>query len=238
LSRETVAVSETILVTLSPYGMCRHWERHYLWFLLTCMRIGGGPSRGREWYSPISVFAIVARFDITNGRVLDAIARAWANAIRGRLLASKYYTKITPEGMRLRLRPMCWFLHCIDNSVSSSNIIDGGSQFIGKQWEHHIKTNGSKTMAAGVPHTYNGPAMCLYVICLQLLFILFACGAVKFIDFGFPFLISDFPFHCNDVLALPPRMVLKLNQCISDDMNGRFVLWEHGKLPKYYNLPC
>ena len=60
----------------------------------------------------------------------------------GRLLASKYYTKIKPEGMRLR--PMCWFSHWIDNSVSSSNIIDGGSQFIGKQWEHHIKTNGSK----------------------------------------------------------------------------------------------
>ena len=115
------------------------------------MRKGGGPSRGREWYTPISIFAIVARFNITNGRVLDAIGRAWANAIRGRLLASKYYTKITPEGMRLRLRPMCWFSHWIDNSVSSSNIIDGGSQFIGKQWEHHIKTNGSKTMAAGVP---------------------------------------------------------------------------------------
>ena len=89
LSRETVAVSETILVTLSPYGMCRHWKRHYSWFLLTCMRIGGGPSRGREWYSPISIFAIVARFNITNGRVLDAIGRAWANAIRSRLLASK-----------------------------------------------------------------------------------------------------------------------------------------------------
>jgi len=108
------------------------------------MRRGEGPFRGREWYTPISILAIVARFDITNGRVLDAIARAWANAIRGRLLASKYYTKITPEGMRLRLRPMCWFSHWIDNSVSSSNIIDGGSQFIGKQWEHHIKTNGSK----------------------------------------------------------------------------------------------
>ena len=26
-------------------------------------------------------------------------------------------------------------------------------------------------------------------------------------------------------------MVLKLNQCISDDMNGRFVLWEHGNYP-------
>ena len=39
----------------------------------------------------------------------------------------------------------CWFLHCIDNSVSSSNIIDGGSQSIEKQWEHHIKTNGSKS---------------------------------------------------------------------------------------------
>ena len=89
LSRETVAVSETILVTLSPYGMCRHWKRHYSWFLLTYMRIGGGPSRGREWYSPISIFAIVARFNITNGRVLDAIGRAWANAIRSRLLASK-----------------------------------------------------------------------------------------------------------------------------------------------------
>ena len=89
LSRETVAVSETILVTLSPYGMCRHWEIHYLWFLLTCMRIGEGPSRGRGRYSPISIFAIVARFNITNGRVLDAIGRAWANAIRSRLLASK-----------------------------------------------------------------------------------------------------------------------------------------------------
>ena len=177
LSRETVAVSETILVTLSPYGMCRHWERHYLWFLLTCMRIGGGPSRGREWYSPISIFAIVARFDITNGRVLDAIARAWANAIRGRLLASKYYTKITPEGMRLRLRPMCWFSHWIDNSVSSSNIIDGGSQFIGKQWEHHIKTNGSKIskpMGARPwlleSRTHTMDQLCVYVLCLQLLF--------------------------------------------------------------------
>ena len=38
----TVAVPETILVTLSPYGLCRHWELHYLWFLLTCMRKGGG----------------------------------------------------------------------------------------------------------------------------------------------------------------------------------------------------
>jgi hypothetical protein len=74
------------------------------------------------------------------------------------------------------------------------------------QWEHHIKTNGSKTMAAGVPHTYNGPAMCLYVICLQLLFNLFACGAVKFIDFGFPFY-----YHCNDVCWHCRH------ECISDD---------------------
>ena len=138
----------------------------------------------------------------------------------------KYYTKIPPEGMRLRLRPMCWFLHCIDNSVSSSNIIDGGSQFIGKQWEHHIKINGSKIskpMGARPwlleSRTHTMDQLCVYyVICLQLLFPP-AYGAVKFIDFGFPFY-----YHCNDVLALPPRMVLKLNQCISDDMNGRFVL--------------
>ena len=169
----TVAVPGTILVTLSPYGLCRHWELHYLWFLLICMRRRGGPSRGRERYIPISILAIVARFNITNGRVLDAIARAWANAIRGRLLASKYYTKITPEGMRLRLRPMCWFSHWIDNSVSSSNIIDGGSQFIGKQWEHHIKTNGSKISKpmGARPWLLEYRAMCLYVI-----------------------LISDFPF--------------------------------------------
>ena len=57
---------------------------------------------------------------------------------------------------------MCWYLHCIDNNVSSSNIIDGGSQFIEKQWEHHIKTNGSKTMAAGVPHTMD--QLCVYML--------------------------------------------------------------------------
>ena len=71
----TVAVPDTKLVTLSPYGLCRHWELHYLWFLLICMRIGEGPSRGRGRYSPISILAIVARFNITNGRV-DTLARA------------------------------------------------------------------------------------------------------------------------------------------------------------------
>lgn len=96
----------------------------------------------------------------------------------------KYYTKIPPEGMRLRLRPMCWFLHCIDNSVSSSNIIDGGSQFIGKQWEHHIKTNGStisKPMGAR-PWLLSKSYACSFFYP--------AYGAVKFIDFGFPFLLS------------------------------------------------
>ena len=41
-------------------------------------------------------------------------------------------------------------------------------------------------MAAGVPHTYNGPAVCL---CHMLAASFHACGAVKFIDFGFPFTI-------------------------------------------------
>merc|ERR1712086_24660 len=77
------------------------------------------------------------------------------------------YTKTTPEDMRLT--PMCWFSHCIDNSVSSSNIIDGRSQFIEKQWEHHIKTNGSKTMAAEVP---NIQWTSYAFICLQLLILI------------------------------------------------------------------
>jgi len=113
----------------------------------------------------------------------------------------------------MRLAPTCWFSHCIDNSVSSSNIIDGGSQFIEKQWEHHIKTNGSKTMAAGVP---NIQWTSYVIICLQLLILILranACGAVKFI-FGF-----SLYYHCNDVCWHCRH------ECISwSTMNGRVVL--------------
>ena len=125
----------------------------------------------------------------------------------------KYYTKIPPEGMRLRSRPMCWFLHCIDNSVSSSNIIDGGSQFIGKQWEHHTKPMGARPWLLE-SRTHTMDQLCVYyVICLQLLFPP-AYGAVKFIDFGFPFY-----YHCNDVCWHCRH------ECISlTTMNGRFVL--------------
>jgi hypothetical protein len=123
-------------------------------------------------------------------------------AIRGRLLASKYYTKITPEGMRLRLiKPMCWFLHCIDNSVSSSNIIDGGSQFIGKQWEHHIKTNGSKTMAAGVPHIQ-------WTSCV---FMSYACSFFSRLWSCKVYWVRISLYHCNDVCWHCRH------ECISDD---------------------
>ena len=105
------------------------------------------------------------------------------------------------------------------NSVSSSNIIDGGSQFIEKQWEHHIKTNGSKTMAAGVPHTYNGPAVCL---CHMLAASFHACGAVKFIDFGFAFY-----YHCNNVCWHCRHECISLTTMRT---------WEITQI--YYNLPC
>ena len=51
--------------------------------------------------------------------------------------------------------------------------------------------------------TYNGQAVCL---CHMLAASFHACGAVKFIDFGFPFY-----YHCNDV-----RWHCR-HECISDD---------------------
>ena len=48
-------------------------------------------------------------------------------------------------------------------------------------------------MAAGVPYTYNGPAVCLLCHMLaasfQKKYHRQECEAVKFIDFGFPFTI-------------------------------------------------
>ena len=64
---------------------------------------------------------------------------------------------------------------------------------------------GAIAMAA-----YNGPTVYL---CKMLAASFHACGAVKFIDFGFPFY-----YHCNDVCWHCRH------ECISDDMNGRFVL--------------